>query len=443
MHFAGDAVHTPSHHITELFQYMRVGDLSENEKQQLIGRLEGESQAIRLEFATLVHTTEAELQLRNVPPKTLVHKLSFYDASLTKEFGEAETIEEVFSLANDYWSFFNYDLLEYIIKTFMLTSPMVEQYIANFKEYSNRRLCECKNDIAGSHNESGRRVVMKIDDKMNVQWTTLQEVRRLQDQVSRVVGVKVTQLLTVEGGCLYLVYRLPHKSIRTINFLSAEQKQELKDIGVLSIACERKVVRWQMKSAEFKRSIATRKKNIFTKAVSITELADYKTDVKLTLGVSNDQIRVKVDTTATPSESGAPGQSDVLVLTVIPALHHNSQAHALPLQRMQTPLNSFETANVMSTHDVETANADMFEFYMELYIDNRPVKKTPLIPTLRVRSNSAQGASPSTGLKDSESKQHRNSFPSIKYLRCLSSPEELQDGPASLPISPKKMIAQR
>lgn len=370
---------TPGHHAGTpgtpgLFKYMRTDDLSGNERQRLIGRLEGESQSIRFEFATLVHNTETELHQRNISPARLVHKFYYYDASLKSEFSEDDSIEQVFYIANDYWSFFNYDLLEYVIKIFKLgdIDAMLKQYVVNFRAYCKRRLCECPGTVAGSYNESGRRIVLKLDDKMSVQRSTLQDLRRLQDQASKVTGVNVMQLLTIEEGCLHLIYRIPHSAIEKVNLLTAEKKRKLRDIGVLSITCEKKMVRWQIESDALKRLVSAGEQCILTKSIVITELTTYKTDVTLTLGTDDAHIMVRADVTTTQEQDDkSPHDSDQIMLKVIPALHQNKQARTLPSKEAANSLHSFEIPHVMPLHEVCNSKTDMFEFFIELHIQSK------------------------------------------------------------------------
>lgn len=387
-----------------LFKYMRKSGLSEGERQGLIGRLEGESQSIRLEFATLVHSTETELKWRNIAPKTLVLKLSYYDVSLGREFDKTESIEDIFFVANNYWSFFNYDLLEYVINTFTLsTTSQLARYVANFQEYCKRRLCECPSDVAGSCNESGRRIVLKIEDKMSVQTSTLQDLRRLQDQASKVTGVKVMQLLRIEEGCLHLVNRIPHQSIEKINFLPPYKKKELKDIGILSITCEKKMIRWQVDGKVLKRLVGTGEKNIMTTSVVITEMAEYKTEITLSLGVNDTHVRINAVVTV---ESGQHEHSrDMIRLKVIPALHLNREAKTMPCTEVSNKLRNFEVPHVMPLHKIAAAEADVFEFFVELYIES---------PTSRFKGASSvverMRLKPAAAEKD-----HSNSGPSFKH----------------------------
>ena len=358
-----------------LFKYMRTSDLSESDKQRLIGRLEGESQSIRLEFATLVHATETELKQRNVAPKTLILKLSYYDTSLRSEFSTSETIEDIFFVANDYWSFFNYDLLEYVINIFTLTSvTLLAQYIANFQEYCKRRLCECPSDVAGSFNESGRRIVLKIDDKMSVQRSTLQDLRRLQDQASKVTGVNVMQLLKIEEGCLHLIYRIPHDSIEMINFLPPHKKLQLKEIGILSITCEKKMMRWQVEGRTFKRLVHNEEKNLSTKWVTITEMVTYETKIALSLGVTSTHVRVN----AAVKLKSTCRSCDKIHLKVIPAVHRDSEARIMPCTEVTGELSDFRVPHVIPLQEIAEADPDMVEVFVELYIDSstRPLKGT-------------------------------------------------------------------
>ena len=351
---------------TDLFKYMKTDGLSENQKQRLLGQLESDSQSIRIEFATLVHSTEMELKGNNVNARMLKQKFHYYDASLTIEFTEAGNIEEVFFLANDYWSFFNYDLLAYVIDVFNLSKQNLESYKEKFVEYCQRRLCECESNMAGSHNESGRRIVMKLDDKMSIQTTKLQDLRRLQDQASKVTGVPIMQLLRIEAGCLHLIYRIPHKSINKINSLSEEQKLKLAKIGILSVTCEKKIFKWQIESSSFKRLANSGEAVILKQKAVITEFINYQTDVTFTLGVAHNHLRMTVDVNVSDKRH----QCDKLSVRVIPSVHYDKEALTLPIKEALNPLQSFSIDQLMSLDTILKAKADMLEFYTEFYIQS-------------------------------------------------------------------------
>lgn len=370
-----------------LFKYMRTTGLPESERQRLIGRLEGESQSIRLEFATLVHSTVTALKQLDITPRTLVRKFSYYDTSLRSEFTNTDSIEDIIDVANDYWSFFNYDLLEYVITTFKLSRDGIDRYIVNFKEYCQRRLCECRSDVAGSHNESGRRIVLKMDNQMSVQRSTLQDLRRLQDQASKVTGVTVMQLLKIEEGCLHLIYRIPHESIENINFLSVEKKQKLKKIGILSITCEKKMIRWQMSCSTLKKLIDAKESCILKRKLMITDLAQFEIKTTLTLVVTGGHLEIDVNVVVVSEGRVKPQESDKIVVKVIPAIHHNREAWTLPYKEETKSLRgSFKIPKILPLDEITTAKADMFELFTEIYI------QSSCKPTRRLRSQSIEEA---------------------------------------------------
>ena len=371
-HSTGGSTSTIESPVTPgLFKYMRTTGLPESERQRLIGRLEGESQAIRFEFATLVDSTVTELKQLNITPRALVRKFSYYDTSLKTEFTNMDSIEDIIDIANDYWSFFNYDLLEYVISAFKLSRDGMERYIVNFKEYCQRRLCECRSDVAGSHNESGRRIVLKMDNKMSVQRSSLQDLRKLQDQASKVTKVTVMQLLKIEEGCLHLIYRIPHESIEKINLLSAEKKRELKEMGVLSITCEKKMIRWKMSCSTLKKLIDAKESYILKRKLLITDLTQFETETTLTLVATEGHLEVDVDAAVVSEGRVKPKESDKIVVKVIPAIHHNREARTLPYKEETKSLQgSFKIPKVLPLDQITTAKADMFELFTEIYIQS-------------------------------------------------------------------------
>ena len=337
--------------------------------QLLQARLEGESQAIRLEFASLVISAEREMTQQNFTHQDMIRTIIYYDSSLKSEFDSANSIPDVFIIANNFWSFFNYDLLEYIISSFQLVNANahVQQYKTSFQEYCKRRLYECPSKVGGAHNDTGKRVVLKLDDRMNLQQSTMQDLRSLQYQVSKVTGLEVMQLLRIEEGSLKLVYRVPHNAIERINFLSQTQRDNLAKIGVLKISCEKKIVKWMLNCHELRETL----KDSFCvrqESLCITELIEYEVDIELALRIKAGhlQISAAVKVRGDVSESW---KSDKIQVKVTPTVHHGKTSRTLPLKTVSNQLCSFEINDVVPAHEIVTArDTDKFEFYNEIHI---------------------------------------------------------------------------
>ena len=206
--------------------------------------------------------------------------------------------------------------------------------------------------------------MLKLDDRMNLQQSTMLDLRSLQYQVSKVTGLEVMQLLRIEEGCLKLVYRVPKNAIERINFLSQAQKDDLTKIGVQKISCEKKIVKWMINCHELKET----SKDNFCVKLRITELIEYEVNIELALRMKAGhlQISAEVKVKGDISESW---KSDKIQVKVTPTVHHDKTSRTLPLKTVSNQLQSFEIDNVVPVHEIMIAHdTDMFELYNEIHI---------------------------------------------------------------------------
>ena len=141
------------------FPYLDLSGLTHEQQQDLRGTLRFESQKIMLRFQELVSATIKSFQRRYVQPDELVlhvMALGAFDPVFKesqepvfrfcfKELKAADTIPKVFLIHNDYFSFFNYHIIEHIIKTLGTEKDKarLQRYMEDFNQYTQRRIFEC------------------------------------------------------------------------------------------------------------------------------------------------------------------------------------------------------------------------------------------------------------------------------------------------------------
>ena len=141
------------------FPYLNLSGLTYEQQKDLKERLQLESQQIMMQFQELLSKTVKSLVRQNIPLDRLVsyvmtlraHKPVFRVPQLPlfqycfRKLKSVGTIPEVFLVLKDYFSFFNYRIIEYIIKTLGTAEDkaMLQKYKEKFDQYAKRRIFEC------------------------------------------------------------------------------------------------------------------------------------------------------------------------------------------------------------------------------------------------------------------------------------------------------------
>ena len=141
------------------FPYLNLSGLTHEQQEELGRRLRSESRQLMIQFQELVSATIKSLITRNVPLREIVSHvmiLGVYSPVFKepqvpvlchrfKELKNADTIPKVFMVLKDYFSFFNYHIIEYIIKELGTAEDKakLQKYNEDFNQYAKRRIFEC------------------------------------------------------------------------------------------------------------------------------------------------------------------------------------------------------------------------------------------------------------------------------------------------------------
>ena len=236
------------------FPYLKVSELTPEEQERLRFRLWVESEDIADKFWYLYSRVYKSLCERNVPVDNLVTHLLLlrafdpvYNSSqkpalqtFFQDLQSAESIEKVLYIISDYFSFFNYRVIEHIVDGLGTDQDRVElqNYKREFDEYSKRRIYECPPDYGSKSSVDHADLVFKVDSMYDD--FTVEELSKFQHKLSRILGVSpqsVLRLCRVEEGCLQLIFQVPSFVQQEIFPLTSEQETALAAEGVIRLTC--------------------------------------------------------------------------------------------------------------------------------------------------------------------------------------------------------------
>ena len=236
------------------FPYLSLSGLNDQQLQELQGKLQVESEEIMIQFQELVSATIESLIRRNVPPKKLFSHVMTLGAfgpvfkepqvpvfcHRFKELKTANTIYDIFLVLNDYFSFFNYQLIEHIIKALGARNDKtkLQRYKKDFNQYAKRRIFECLPEFGPVIDANHVDVFMKVDSQYkNCTVAQIERFRHKLSEILRVSSQGTLHLCRVDKGCLQLMFQVPEFVQQEIFPLSGEQEESLAAMGVIRLTC--------------------------------------------------------------------------------------------------------------------------------------------------------------------------------------------------------------
>ena len=234
------------------FPYLKESGLTQEQQEGLSIRLCVESEDIIRKFWRLHSRVYESLRQRNVPVERLVvHLLSLgaFDPvsknsqkpvlhTFSQELRNAGSIEDVLLAIKDYFSFFNYHVIEHIVDELGTDQDRAElqNYKKEFEEYSKRRIYECPPVYGPMSGTDHADLVLKLDSVY--EKFTVKKLKKFEYRLSRILHVSpqsVLRLCRVEEGCLQLIFQVPSFVQQEIFPLSSEQESALGAEGVIRL----------------------------------------------------------------------------------------------------------------------------------------------------------------------------------------------------------------
>ena len=203
-------------------QYLKSEDLSKEELEKLLAKLKLQSKEMQNKFASIVVKTIMSLNKNNKTVQDLELLMKFSSAKgLCNLFEEGMSINDLFLKLGDYLSFFDYELLELIIKEYCSgLSTELEKYKSDLKEYCRRRIVEVPMNVIESKRTNENVIRVKYDKEFCS--VTLNDIKDLEVRLAQLLEMDLC-LLGVEEGCTQIVL----VSTCFISPLTDQQKDKL------------------------------------------------------------------------------------------------------------------------------------------------------------------------------------------------------------------------
>ena len=239
------------------FPYLNLSGLTHEQQQELRGRLWSESEKIMIQFQKLVSATIKSLDERNISPdKLLCHVMTlgalkpvFGDRiepqvpalhDCYKELKAAKTVYKSFLVLNDYFSFFNYHMIEHIIQELGTKEDKagLQRYKNQFNQYAKRRVYESPPEFGPVSDADHADIFVKVDSQYeNYTVAQLEGFRHKLSEILCISSQGILRLCRVEKGCFQLTFQVPSFVKQQIFPLSKEQEKTLEALGVIRLTC--------------------------------------------------------------------------------------------------------------------------------------------------------------------------------------------------------------
>jgi hypothetical protein len=232
------AVLVPYEAGNQLFPHISDVDVQDEQaRQELEQRLKEESEELRLQFCILMNKYFDSLEDQEYSVQRLIRYLkSCLETDCLSP--EPKIVDDVMKLIESKSSFFNYQLVEYMIQLSGTNDDKqnLGNYRTEFSTYAKRRVYECPATFSKS-NQSETELHVKLDSKYDK--CTVDELTGFQNRLCRILNRKVyaIRLLSVQRGCFKLVYAISDYIVKSTFPLTEKQESELAALGVLQLMC--------------------------------------------------------------------------------------------------------------------------------------------------------------------------------------------------------------
>ncbi len=235
--------------------------MSAKEKDTLFERLLQESSEIRLAFTMLESNTTMSLLSSKEVDGTNIHDfLKSLNLQHYKILAGLYSTGEVMGNLNEFWSFFDYGLLEHIIQKFGSPTDResLDQYKESLAEFSRRRLFQCPANISSPAKENEKMLVLKRRDRRTfLSDLTLNEVKIFSGIFKKQMDVDECdmRLVSYERDDQSLELRFAILSSVSANLfpLSEGKKEKLDYLDVWLLECEEESFQQECKVSFFEK----------------------------------------------------------------------------------------------------------------------------------------------------------------------------------------------
>ena len=200
-------------------------------------------------FSRNVSLNEVALWIKQLQAIESVTKPSPPLAERMEEANKAETLEKLFWILSEYWSWYNICLLEGLITQFgdQEDQKRLWKYQEEFSAFLEMRRLPKELDhfnLSTAHGKDWKPVLIKVDEKW--EEISLGQIRRLHYNIAKALNVPlyVLYLSSVSKGCICLNFMVPSIVADHLFPLSASQEKALLTVNAFRLECGEYV--WQV-----------------------------------------------------------------------------------------------------------------------------------------------------------------------------------------------------
>ncbi len=158
-----------------------------------------------------------------------------------EEIKSAKSIDAIFVILTCYTSFFNYKIIERIIKLHGSADDHkeLEEYVSAFNAFSKRSVFEVPANIFSA--SKGRNTAKMLAFKCTEDVDSLEGVKSIIKKIAKAFGLKPLslQLCSIKKGCIELHSLISADVANQIFPVSPAHESALSDIGVRVLFCEK------------------------------------------------------------------------------------------------------------------------------------------------------------------------------------------------------------
>ena len=210
--------------------------LTDSEKQNLEFKIKTDLDRLQKNFATLQTSVRKSLKERKVSTRDVIAHVIGYGVSdeHKKVLMVLNSLDRVFIVLTDYWSFLDCDLLENIVENYGCDSDheKMVKYQEELNLFCKRRISEVPNkSLVLSDDQTREKMVVKL----NISDPRLAVIKDLKIKICKILSIEPwsLQIMEIKEGCVQITF-LSSKCLFSESLTEA-QCEDLKDLSVLTM----------------------------------------------------------------------------------------------------------------------------------------------------------------------------------------------------------------
>ena len=235
------------------FPHLDTSSLDEDDRIELEDRLIRDTRKMIISFTAFTLIIQESFENQRIPLERIKDSVLSLDAfndgigvkvldsQDKQEIKNAKNLPEVFMTLRDYISFFNYEIVQYLIE--LLGSPddqtQLREYCSALDQFCQRNVFEVPAEAFSSKSriKTAKVFVLKCTERSRV--TTLEYVRRLTRRIAEALGLQraALQLRSVRQGCLELHFLITVVVAKRIYPVPPTVQAALSAMGVKVLTC--------------------------------------------------------------------------------------------------------------------------------------------------------------------------------------------------------------